>query len=113
MRKTFTWIFFEEKFKALENKLKVQAKALKEALNLQAKENKRRFTELNGEAGRLKAMKQELTPREVFDNAISEVNKKLDIINDWKIKQEGKSQLTQYIPWLLAAISIVLMYTKK
>lgn len=102
MKKTFTWIYFDEKLKALQK-----------ALKLQAKEYERRLEDLNGEAGRLKQMKAELTPREVFENAMNELNKKLDIINDWKIKQEGKSQLTQYIPWLLAAISIVLMYTKK
>jgi len=102
MKKPFTWIYFEEKFKALQK-----------ALKLQAKEYERRLEDLNGEAGRLKQMKAELTPREVFDNTIAEINKKLDIINDWKIKQEGKSQLTVYIPWILAIISIVLMYTKK
>ncbi len=102
MQKSFTWIFFNEKFIALEK-----------ALNLQAKEYERRLEDLNGEKERLKAMKAELISREVFDNAMSEISKKLDILNDWKIKQEGKSQLTQYIPWLLAAISIVLMYTKK
>jgi hypothetical protein len=102
MKKSFTWIYFEEKFKALEKALKLQAGKYEDKLN-----------DLNGEAGRLKQMKAELTPREVFENAMSEIGKKLDILNDWKIKQEGKSQLTQYIPWLLAAISIVLMYTKK
>ena len=102
MQKSFTWIYFNEKFKALEK-----------ALELQAKEYERRLEDLNGEAGRLKAMKQELTSREAFDTAMMEVSKKLDILNDWKIKQEGKSQLLQYIPWILAAISIAIMYTKK
>jgi len=102
MKKSFTWIYFEEKFEAL-----------RKALKLQAKEYERRLEDLNGEAGRLKQMKAELTPREVFDNTVAEINKKLDIINDWKIKQEGKSQLTVYIPWILALISIIIMYTKK
>lgn len=102
MKKTFTWIYFEEKFKALQK-----------ALKLQAKEYERRLEDLNGEAGRLKQMKAELTSREAFDAAMMEVSKKLDILNDWKIKQEGKSQLTQYIPWILAIISMVIMYSKK
>jgi hypothetical protein len=56
MKKPFTWILFDEKLKALQK-----------ALKLQAKEYERRLEDLNGEAGRLKQMKAELTPREVFD----------------------------------------------
>jgi DNA repair exonuclease SbcCD ATPase subunit len=102
MEKSFTWIFFEEKFKALEK-----------ALELQAKEYERRLEDLNGEAGRLKAMKQELASREVFDRTIDELRKELKVLSEWKTKQEGKSQLTMYIPWIIAIISIVIMYTKK
>lgn len=102
MKKSITWIYFEEKFNALQK-----------ALKLQAKEYERRLEDLNGEAGRLKQMKAELTPREVFDNTINEIKEKLDVINTWKVKQEGKSQLTQYIPWILAIISMVIMYWKK
>lgn len=102
MRKTFTWIFFEEKLKALEK-----------ALELQAKEYERRLEGLNGEAGRLHKMQEQYVPREVFERMIDELRKELRTLSEWKTKQEGKSQLTQYIPWLLAAISIILMYTKR
>jgi hypothetical protein len=43
MKKPFKWIFFDEKLKALQK-----------ALKLQAKEYERRLEDLNGEAGRLK-----------------------------------------------------------
>lgn len=102
MRKTFTWIFFEEKLKALEK-----------ALELQAKEYERRLTALNGEADRLHKMQEQYVPREVFERMIDELRKELRMLSEWKTKQEGKSQLLQYIPWLLTAISIILIYSRK
>jgi len=102
MKKSFTWIFFDEKFNALEK-----------ALELQAKEYERRLTALNGEADRLHKMQEQYVPREVFERMLDELRKELKSLSEWKTKQEGKSQLTQYIPWVLAAISIALMYAKK
>lgn len=102
MKKSFTWIFFEEKLNAL-----------KKALKLQAKEYARRLTDLNGEADRLHKMQEQYVPREVFDRVIDDIRKELRILSEWKTKQEGKSQLLQYIPWLLTAISIVLIYIRK
>lgn len=102
MRKTFTWIFFEEKLKSLEK-----------ALELQAKEYERRLDELNGEAGRLHKMQEMYVLREVFERTIDELRKELRILSEWKTKQEGRYQLTQYIPWILTAISIFLMYNRE
>lgn len=102
MKKSFTWIFFEEKLRALQK-----------ALKLQAKEYARRLTDLNGEAGRLHKMQEQYIPREVFDRVIDDIRKELRILSEWKTKQEGKSQLTQYIPWILAIISMIIMYWKK
>lgn len=102
MKKSFTWIFFNEKFNALEK-----------ALKLQAKEYARRLTDLNGEADRLHKMQEQYVPREVFDRVIDDIRKELKILSEWKTKQEGKSQLLQYIPWLLTATSLILLYTKK
>lgn len=102
MKKSFTWIFFEEKFKALQK-----------ALKLQAKEYERRLTALNGEADRLHKMQEQYVPREVFDRVVDELRKELRVLSEWKTKQEGKSQLLQYIPWLLTALSIALIYSKR
>lgn len=111
MTKHLDWI--REKFKGL-----------KVALKLQAKEYERRLTALNGEADRLHKMQEQYIPREVFDRTVESMNQKFDRVVDelkekidvltlWKTKQEGKSQLIQYIPWILTAISIIILYTKK
>jgi cell fate (sporulation/competence/biofilm development) regulator YmcA (YheA/YmcA/DUF963 family) len=102
MKKSFTWIFFEEKFKALQKALKLQAGKYEE-----------RLTALNGEADRLHKMQEQYVPREVFDRTIDELRKELRLLSEWKTKQEGKSQLLQYIPWALTVISIALLYSKK
>jgi hypothetical protein len=41
------------------------------------------------------------------------LNGKIQILTNFKNAQEGKSELTKYIPWLIAAISIALAYFKK
>lgn len=102
MRKTFIYQFFTEKFKARDRQLKIQAK-----------EYKRRLEALNHEAEQLKNMQATYTPREVFDRMIDELRKEIKMFHDWKAKQEGISQLKQFIPWALTAISIYLLYTKK
>jgi predicted RNase H-like nuclease (RuvC/YqgF family) len=113
MKNSFLWIYFKQKFKAL-----------REALKLQAKEYERRLEGLNHEADQLKNMQSTYTSKEVFDRTmdamnqrfervVNELKEKIEILNLWKTKQEGKSQLIQYIPWLLTAISIIILYTKK
>jgi hypothetical protein len=106
MKKSFTWIYFEEKFKALQKALKLQAAKYEDRLSV-----------LNGEAGRLTRIQEQYIPREVFDRVIDDIRKELKLLSEWKTKQEGKSQLLQYIPWVLTAVSlavsIVMMYNKK
>jgi DNA repair exonuclease SbcCD ATPase subunit len=95
--------------KYFNNKLK----ALSRALKLQAKEYKRRLKDLNGEAARLRGIQEQYIPREVFDRVVDELRKEIKILTDYKIKQEGKSDLLKFVPWVLTAISIILLYTKK
>lgn len=113
MTTKFLFMFFEEKFKAL-----------RQALKLQAKEYERRLEALNHEAEQLKNMQATYVSKEVFDRTndakdqryeriADELKEKIDLLNQWKTKQEGRSQLIQYIPWILTAISIVILYTKK
>lgn len=104
--------------------IKEKFKGLKIALKLQAKEYKRRLTGLNHEAEQLKNMQQTYIPRELFDRTVdgihqkldrieNELKEKIDILTLWKTKQEGKSQLIQYIPWILTIVFGILMWYKK
>lgn len=82
-------------------------------LQLQAKEYERRLTVLNGEGERIKEILKESIPREVFDRTIGALITRIESMEIYKTKQEGRSQLTQYIPWIIAAASIVFGYFKK
>jgi hypothetical protein len=83
------------------------------ALKLQAREYKRRLKDLNGEAGRLRLMQSEYIPREVFDKVIQGLEDKIYQLNLYKTSQQGKSELTKYIPWIIAAASFVYSILKK
>lgn len=102
MTKDFLYRFFTEKFRAHDKELK-----------LQAKEYKRRLADLNHEAEQLKDMQATYTPREIFDRTVDDLKEKIDILILWKTKQEGKSQLIQYIPWILSIIFAILAWYKK
>ena len=102
MTKQFIYKFFKEKFRSLS-----------EALQLQAKEYKRRLDDLNGEAGRLRSMQSEYIPREVFDRTVTELRREIEELKIFKTKQEGRSTLLQYIPWVIAIAAIVANYFKK
>lgn len=82
-------------------------------LQLQAKEYERRLNVLNGEGERIKEILKESIPREVFDRTVSALITRIEAIEIYKTKQEGKSQLLQYIPWIIAAIAIAFDYLKK
>lgn len=110
-------------------------KQLRIALKISAKETKRRLKVLNGEGKRINRILKESVPREVFDrtmNSINERNEKatqnanekndrvLEIIRkdikdlaDYKTAQEGKSKLTQFIPWVIAAATLAYSIFKK
>jgi len=109
----YIYKFFKEKFKSLSK-----------ALKLQAKEYKRRLKDLNGEAKKLRDIQAEYIPREVFDRVVGELNARLDRLSNqlgerfeplekFKDKTEGRSQLLQYVPWVIAIIAIVATWYKK
>lgn len=113
MDTNYLYTYFNEKFKSTD-----------EALKLQAKEYERRLEALNHEAVQLKDMQTTYVSRELFDRTmdligqrnervINDLKEKIESLNSWKTKQEGKAQLMQYIPWLLTAISIIILYTKR
>jgi hypothetical protein len=86
---------------------------MEQARKIQAKEYKRRLNDLNGEAKRIRDIQTEYVPREVFDRMINAMNDKIQIITDYKNADEGKNQLTKYIPWIITIIFGVLAYFKK
>jgi hypothetical protein len=89
------------------------AKADRRALKLQARENIRRLKVLNGEGDRIKEILKESIPREVFDREINSIRTRLGQVEAANIKQEGKHQLTQYIPWVIAAAALAYEVFKK
>ena len=93
----------------LEEKIKARDRELK----LQAQEYERRLKVLNGEGERIKEILKESVPREVFDRVISGLEAKIQILTNFKTAQEGKSELTKYIPWAIAIIFGALAYFKK
>lgn len=85
-------------------------RARDEALHLQAKEYERRLDALNGEAERLRQIQASYIPREVFDRTIQDMRANIEILVSAKLKAEGKGQWVQIVPWLLTAVSLILMY---
>jgi hypothetical protein len=88
-------------------------KSMDEAKKLQAKEYERRLESLNGEAGRIRDILKESIPREVFDREINSIRTRLAATEAALIKAEGRHQLTQYIPYIIAIAAIAFDYFKK
>jgi hypothetical protein len=82
-------------------------------LRLQAAEYERRLTVLNGEGTRIQEILKESIPREVFDRTIESMRTRIAATEAALIKAEGRHQLTQYVPWIIAAAAIVFDYFKK
>jgi hypothetical protein len=76
----------------------------------QERENERRLNVLNGEGDRIKEILKESIPREVFDRTIDNLRVRIAAVEAAMIKQEGRHQLLQYIPWVLTIISLIFMY---
>jgi hypothetical protein len=77
---------------------------------IQATEIERRMQGLNGEGDRIQEILKETIPREVFDRTIDTLRTRIQAVETAIIKQEGRHQLLQYIPWALTAISLIFMY---
>ena len=82
-------------------------------LRLQATEYERRLGVLNGEGDRIKEILKESIPREVFDRTVDSMRTRIAAIEAAQIKTEGRHQLTQYVPWIIAAAAIAVDYFKK
>lgn len=102
-----------EKFRSRDEAWKEHRIADERRLKLQAKENKRRFHELNNEAARLKLMKDELVSKEVHERDIEGFKKDARAFNEYKVRQEGRGTLERYIPWGIAIAAIIYNYFKR
>jgi hypothetical protein len=81
-----------------------------ERLKIQATEYERRLEGLNHENERIIEILKQSIPREVFDREINGIKDRTSKLEVASIKQEGRHQLVQYIPWILTALSLILMY---
>lgn len=86
---------------------------MKKALKLQRPEYERRLEGLNHENDRIKEVQKDSIPREVFDRTIVNIMERIEILTTWKTKQEGRNQLIQWVPWLIAAVAIIANWFKK
>ena len=86
---------------------------IRENIVHQEKENERRLGVLNGEGDRIKEILKESIPREVFDRTVDTLRTRIAAIEAAQIKTEGRHQLTQYVPWIIAAAAIAVDYFKK
>jgi len=115
--------------------LNERLKAMNKALELQRPEYERRLDDLNHENERIKTVQKDSIPREVFDRTVASMNDKYESrvnetnnrfdrivddlrkdikdLSDYKKQQEGKSKLTQYIPWLIAFAALLYDIFKK
>jgi hypothetical protein len=82
-------------------------------LILQAKEYERRLETLNNDNERIQEILKQSIPREIFDRTLGALITRIEVLENYKTKQEGRSQLTQYVPWIIAAAAILLDYFKK
>ena len=87
--------------------------SIKKAIKLQATEYERRLEGLNHENDRIKEVQKDSIPREVFDRTINNIMDRMEVLTVWKTKQEGRNQLIQWVPWLIAAIAIIANWFKK
>ena len=94
--------------------LEEKVKSEKEQKTLQALEYERRLEFLNGEAERLRQMQAQYIPREVFDRTVAELRSLITPIARYVEGQKGKSQLKEWIPWVIAAtMTTYSMFFKK
>jgi len=77
------------------------------ALDLQAKEYERRLEALNGEATRIAKSQQDHVQRPVYDIEVGALNRRTQILENWKSNMEGK---LWGIGLMITAINIALHY---
>lgn len=114
-----------EQFKSIKRLEKVRA----EALRLQAKEYKRRLSDLNGEAERLRNIQATYIPREVFENSLKTVSDKTEAaahsladkqqelvdktiapMHTWQTKLQGKIAIIVIVGGAIWGIIVSLMF---
>lgn len=90
--------------------LEEMIRARDKELILRTTEIERRLEGLNGEGDRIKNILKESIPREIFDRTVDSLRIRIQAVETAILKQEGRHQLLQYIPWALTAVSLIFMY---
>jgi hypothetical protein len=93
--------------------LEERIRNIRENIVHQERENERRLDILNGEGDRIKEILKESIPREIFDRTLDSMRMRIAAVEAAQIKAEGRHQLTQYVPWIIAAAAIAVDYFKK
>jgi hypothetical protein len=104
--------------------IKERMKGNKRALELQHKLDSIHFTVLNNENGRVKEAQSMFVGKEIHDRDISEIKTMRDRdmnelrtmmkpLAEYVLAQQGKGDLKQWIPWLIAAATLVWSVLKK
>lgn len=93
--------------------LEERIRNIRENIVHQERENERRLDILNGEGDRIKEILKESIPREIFDRTLDSMRVRIAAVEAAQIKAEGRHQLTQYVPWIIAAAAIAVDYFKK
>ena len=99
----------EEQISGLRREMALKA----EQLVLQAHEYERRLEALNHENERIVEILKQSIPREIFDRSTESMLTRVGAVEAAQIKAEGRHQLTQYVPWIIAAAAIAVDYFKK
>lgn len=79
--------------------------ASNQALKIQASEYERRLRDLNGEAGRLRAMQSTYLPREIYENQHQNIINQLEENLKYRARTEGKSQGISAV-WVILVVVI-------
>ncbi len=97
------------KISALEKLMNEKFDSADDARILQAKEYERRLTALNHEADQLKSMQSTYLPRESYDIAHKELNKKVDILQSFKDNLTGRMVIIPVIISITISVIFVLI----
>jgi ribosomal protein L44E len=93
--------------------VQAELKGIAKALKLQAREYKRRLKGLNGEAKRLRRMQEKYVSRETNDIVIENYRKEISELKTFKERMEARAAFKEYIPWVIAALSLGYTIFKK
>ena len=101
--------YFDDKIRDLKEYFEKILDEKEKALNLATGELSKHLEKLNGETGKLDRMQATYLPREVADAKFNTQDEKIDDLESWKDKQEGKASQSSVIgAYILFLINLAL-----